>query len=114
MWTQKVIARLGLTLNEQKPSIRDARTEQFDFLEYTFGPQYWWKTYELPRPQETRPWEQVRADLNARLRGWQNYSYGAVARRYATVNRYVYDRIRYFLRRRHTTTHSRPGASGGR
>jgi len=52
--------------------------------------------------------ETIRADLNARLRGWQNYfSYGAVARPYATVNRYVYDRVRYFLRRRHTTTHSR-------
>ena len=64
--------------------------------------------YELLRPHDTRPWELVRADLNARLRGWQNYfSYGAVARPYATVNRYVYDRVRYFLRRRHTTTHSR-------
>jgi len=94
MWTQKVMARIGLTLNEQKTSIRDGRTEQFDFLGYTFGPQYWWKTgrkflaaqpskkslkrlrasvYELLRPHETRPWEQVRADWNARLRGWQNY-----------------------------------------
>jgi RNA-directed DNA polymerase len=129
MWTQKVMTRIGLTLNEQKTSIRDARTEHFDFLGYTFGPQYWWKTgrkflaaqpskkslkrlrtsvYELLRPHDTRPWELVRADLNARLRGWQNYfSYGAVARPYATVNRYVYDRVRYFLRRRHTTTHSR-------
>lgn len=50
----------------------------------------------------------IRAHLNAVLRGWQNYfSYGAVARTYATVNRYVYDRVRRFLRRRHTTTHSR-------
>ena len=94
MWTQKVMARIGLTLNEHKTSIRNARTEQFDFLGHTFGPQYWWKTgrkflaaqpskkslkrlrtsvYELLRPHETRPWEQVRADWNARLRGWQNY-----------------------------------------
>jgi hypothetical protein len=62
----------------------------------------------LLSPHETRPWEEVCADLNARLRGWQNYfSYGAMARSYATINRYVYDRVRYFLRRRHTTTHSR-------
>ena len=42
------------------------------------------------------------------LRGWQNYfSYGSVARTYSSLNRYVYDRVRHFLRRRHTTTHSR-------
>ncbi len=129
MWTQAVMGRIGLTLNEQKTSIRDGRTEKFDFPGYTFGSQYWWKTgtmyiaacpskkslkrlrtsvYELLRPHETGPWEQVRTRLNAILRGWQNYfSYGAVARTYATVNRYVYDRVRHFLRRRHTTTHSR-------
>ena len=31
----------------------------------------------------------------------------AVARPYPTVNRYVYDRVRHFLRRRRTTTYSR-------
>jgi len=44
MWTQEVMARIGLTLNEQKTSIRDARAENFNFLGYTFGPQYWWQT----------------------------------------------------------------------
>jgi len=33
-WTQAVMSRIGLTLNEQKTSIRDARTENFDFLGY--------------------------------------------------------------------------------
>ena len=37
-WTRQVMARLGLTLNEAKTSVRDARTERFDFLGYTFGP----------------------------------------------------------------------------
>jgi len=128
-WTQTVMDRIGLTLNEQKTSIRDGRTEDFDFLGYTFGPLYWWKTgrryiaagpskkslkrlrtsvYELLRPHETGPWEQVRTRLNSILRGWQNYfSYGTVARMYASLNRYVYDRVRHFLRRRHKTTHSR-------
>ena len=32
--------RLGLTLNEEKTSIRNARQERFDFLGYTFGPHY--------------------------------------------------------------------------
>ena len=128
-WTQNVMNRIGMTLNEQKTSIRDGRTEDFDFLGYTFGPLYWWTTgrrylaarpskkslkrfrtsvYSLLRPQETGPWEQVRTRLNAMLRGWQNYfSYGSVARTYSSLNRYVYDRVRHFLRRRHTTTHSR-------
>ena len=30
----------GLTLNEAKPSLRDAKTESFDFLGYTLGPKY--------------------------------------------------------------------------
>src|SRR3954454_10640262 len=37
-WTKVVMTKLGLTLNEVKPSVKDARTERFDFLGYTFGP----------------------------------------------------------------------------
>jgi RNA-directed DNA polymerase len=118
-WTQTVIDRIGLTLNEQKTSIRGGATGEFDFLGYTFGPLYWWtgrcyiaarpsknnlkpfrtSVYALLRPQETGRWEQVRTRLNAMLRGWQNYfSYGTVARTYSSLNRYVYDRVRHFLR----------------
>jgi len=43
-WTQMVMDRIGLTLNLQKTSVRDSRTEEFNFLGYTFGPRYWWKT----------------------------------------------------------------------
>src|SRR5664279_535501 len=39
-WTQAVMTRLGLTLNEQKTCIRNAKQESFDFLGYTFGPRY--------------------------------------------------------------------------
>jgi RNA-directed DNA polymerase len=39
-WTRGVLARLGLTLNEKKTSIRDARKERFDFLGYTYGPHF--------------------------------------------------------------------------
>jgi RNA-directed DNA polymerase len=128
-WTQMVMDRIGLTLNLQKTSVRDGRTEEFNFLGYTFGPRYWWKTgrrylaarpskqslkrlqtsvRELLRPQETGAWEQVCSRLNARLRGWQNYfSYGSVTQVYQIVNNYVYDRVRYFLRRRHQATSSR-------
>jgi RNA-directed DNA polymerase len=34
-WTRQVMPRIGLTLNETKTSIRQARTERFDFLGYT-------------------------------------------------------------------------------
>lgn len=37
-WTRVVMTRLGLTLNEEKTSLKDARTERFDFLGYSFGP----------------------------------------------------------------------------
>src|SRR3954451_13851510 len=38
-WTRVVMTKLGLTLNETKTSVRNARSESFDFLGYTFGPQ---------------------------------------------------------------------------
>jgi RNA-directed DNA polymerase len=37
-WTRSVMTRIGLTLNEAKTSTKEARTERFDFLGYTFGP----------------------------------------------------------------------------
>ena len=37
-WTKAAMASLGLTLNEVKTSVKDARTERFDFLGYSFGP----------------------------------------------------------------------------
>src|SRR3954447_24302291 len=37
-WTKAVMTRLGLSLNEAKTSLKDARQERFDFLGYSFGP----------------------------------------------------------------------------
>src|SRR5215831_1254013 len=39
-WTKAVMTKLGLTLNEVKTKLKDARTEHFDFLGYSFGPYY--------------------------------------------------------------------------
>jgi RNA-directed DNA polymerase len=122
-WTQQVMSRIGLTLNQQKTSIRDARTEEFDFLGYTFGPRYsvWngrpyiaarpskksiqrltGKVYDLLQPREKRAWEEVREQLNAQLRGWgQYFSQGTIARAYQIVNHYLERRVRNFLRQRH-------------
>jgi RNA-directed DNA polymerase len=131
-WTQAVMSRIGLTLNEQKTRICDARTQDFNFLGYTFGPRWWWKTgraytaarpsekslqrlrqsvHDLLRPSLCAPWEEVRDQLNAKLVGWQNYfRYGTVAKAYQGVNLYVYDRVRHFLRRRHKATSSKGSA----
>jgi RNA-directed DNA polymerase len=131
-WTQQVMSRIGLILNEQKTSIRDARTEEFNFLGYTFGTRYWEKNgqrymaarpskksiqrltagvYDLLQRREKGPWPEVCDQLNAKLRGWRNFfSYGSIGRAYQIVNNYVERRVRYFLRQRHrySTRGTRP------
>src|SRR5262245_22263736 len=39
-WTKAVMTKLGLTINEAKTSLKDARQERFTFLGYSFGPHY--------------------------------------------------------------------------
>jgi RNA-directed DNA polymerase len=121
-WTRKVITRIGLTLNEAKTSIKQARTERFDFLGYTFGPHryrkdgHWYlgaspskksvqrvneKVGDLLRPSNVGPWEEIRDRLNQKLRGWSAYfSYGTRLLAYRAVDNHVYQRVRDFLRRR--------------
>ena len=42
-WTKAVMTKLGLTLNEEKTSLKDARKERFEFLGYSLGPHHHWK-----------------------------------------------------------------------
>jgi RNA-directed DNA polymerase len=122
-WTSGVLERLGLTLNEKKTSIRNARQERFDFLGYTFGPhisprgggkyigyspskksvsRMKQKVGELLDRRNVTAWEEVCAKLNQKLGGWRQYfSRGAKSQAYRAVDEYVYDRVRNFLRRRH-------------
>ena len=122
-WTRRVMARLGLTLNEAKTSIKAARKESFHFLGYTFGPHRykpdgrWYlgaspskksrqclkqKVGDLLIPGNVGAWDEVRDRLNQILRGWSAYfSYGSRATAYREVNRYVSERVRHFLTRRH-------------
>jgi len=122
-WTRAVMTRLGLTLNEAKTSVKNARREGFDFLGYTLGPRHfpnggrWYlgaspskrsvqrvkvKIGELLVPGNKGAWDEVRARLNRVLRGWSAYfSYGALASAYEGVDQHVYDRTRHFLRQRH-------------
>ena len=122
-WTRGVVGRLGLTLNEKKTSIRNARQERFDFLGYTFGPHinpcdgHRYRGYspskksvrrikqkvgELLDGRNVAPWEEVCRQLNQMLQGWRQYfRIGSTSRAYRAVDEHVYDRVRNFLRRRH-------------
>jgi RNA-directed DNA polymerase len=124
-WTRHVMTRIGLTLNDAKTCIRNARTEPFDFLGYTLGSARsavdgrWYLAAKPSKkslqrvkaavrgvlhPGNQQPWPQVVADLNRRLRGWANYfNYGSRARAYQAVDRYTAAAVRQFLRRRHHT-----------
>jgi len=122
-WTKVVMGKLGLTLNEAKTSVRDARAEQFNFLGYAFGPHWRWKTGQqylgaspskksvarlkdkvatLLGRSNTAPWPEVREQLNSTLRGWSAYfSYGARWSAYRAIDNHVLTRVRKFLGRRH-------------
>ena len=97
-WTRQVVDRMGVTLNEAKTSIKQARKESFNFLGYTFGPHrykkdgHWYlgaspskkavarikeKVGDHLGRSNTGNWEEVRDRLNQILRGWSAYfSYG--------------------------------------
>jgi RNA-directed DNA polymerase len=124
-WTKAVMAKLGLTLNETKTSVKDARRKSFDFLGYTLGPRHfpnggrWYlgagpskksvqriktKVSDLLTPGNKSAWPEVQAQLNRLLGGWAAYfTHGSLAPACQAVDRHVYDRVRDFLRKRHNT-----------
>ncbi|MET4262523.1 hypothetical protein ABIC09_007501, partial [Bradyrhizobium sp. S3.12.5] len=130
-WTKAVMTGIGLSINEEKTSVKDARTESFDFLGYTFGPKYSGsngqkylgaspsrkslkriktKIGDMLVPGNKGTWPQVRYRLNGLLAGWSAYfSYGTLVPAYRAVDRHVYTRVRRFLAKRHKV-----GGSGTR
>lgn len=122
-WTQWAMRAIGLTLNESKTTIRNARQQRFNFLGYSFGPEryrkdgHWYLAAQPSRkaieqlqgrladvlgPGNQNPWDEVVGQLNRVLRGWANYfSYGTRYKAYRAVDNYVYHRAASFLRRRH-------------
>jgi RNA-directed DNA polymerase len=122
-WTKAVMTRLGLTLNEAKTSLKNARQERFDFLGYSFGPHRykangkWYlsaspskksvqrfktKVGDLLVPGNNDPWSEVCDTLNRSLSGWSNYfCHGTRRSAFRGVDRYAYERVRDFLARRH-------------
>ena len=122
-WTRAVMTKLGLSLNEAKTSVKNARKEHFGFLGYSFGPcharndGHWYlgacpskksvqrlktKVGDILKPRNTGAWPEVRDQLNRLLRGWSGYfNYGTRLPAYRAVDNYVYERVRNFLVRRH-------------
>ncbi len=122
-WTRAVMTKLGLTLNEAKTSVKNARQESFDFLGYTLGPQryrkdgHWYlgaspskksvqriktKIGGMLKPVNKGAWPMVRDKLNRLLVGWSAYfGYGTRLQAYRAVDNHVYDHVRHFLVQRH-------------
>jgi RNA-directed DNA polymerase len=121
--SRRWFTHMGLTLNEQKTRVCQGRREAFTFLGYTFGPMryrkdgHWYlgaapakkavqrvkgRIRQILRPINTGTWGEVKGELNRVIRGWANYfSYGTRSQAYRAVDRYVAERVRHFLRRRH-------------
>jgi len=122
-WTRQAMTKLKLEINETKTCVRNARTEQFDFLGYSFGLHYYArdggrrylgasasrksvkrikaKISEILRPQ-SGTWTDVRESLNRTLIGWEGYfHYGSKRKSYQAVNAHVIKTVRNFLQRRH-------------
>jgi len=122
-WTRTVMQRMGLALNEDKTSLRNARQERFDFLGYSFGPHRFRKDGRrylsaspsrksvqrikdkigaMLVPGNKGAWPEVCDQLNRLLRGWANYfCHGTRLMADRAVENHVYDRVHHFLVQRH-------------
>ena len=121
-WTRVVMTKLGLSLNEEKTSVKNADANPSTSLATRLGHAICrtvvggiWeparpksvqriktKVSALLTPGNKGAWPEVRKRLNRLLGGWSAYfSYGALASTYEAVDRHVYDRTRNFLCRRH-------------
>jgi len=117
------MTRLGLTLNEAKTSLRNARQERFTFLGYSFGP-HWYKANgqwylgtspskksvqrlkttvgNLLVPGNNAPWQEVRDTLtDLCAAGRTTFATGRAGPHSAVLTAYTYERVRDFLARRH-------------
>ncbi len=120
---EKVLAHLGLSLNEQKTKTVDAREESFNFLGYTVklvrsprtGRVFPMVTPSRKAVQQVKteikrltreaylivPLQQVIKKLNSVARGWENYfRYGHCSRQLWNVKRHLEGRVRRHLMRK--------------
>ena len=115
---------LGLTLNEEKTRVVDARQESFSFLGFTIGLKRGWRTGKIyphiaPSKKALKhirseikqltterysaiPTEAVIRNVNEVARGWVVYfRYGNCTKALSSLRRYLVYRIRVYLRRKY-------------
>lgn len=127
-----LMARLGLSVNEEKTALVKLPEQSLDFLGYKLGRQYdrHGKAYIGTQPSKgamksiigkihdetaiSMTWDTVEhrmAELNSILRGWSGYfDQGPVLKHYRILQRYTERRIRRWLVKKH----KRRGRSGYR
>jgi group II intron reverse transcriptase/maturase len=121
---RNMMARIKLTVNEQKTKLRRVPAETFDFLGYTFGRCYSPKTgraylgtipskkkvqklcesisEQTGRNRTLQDATEIVTRLNRQLRGWANYfRLGPVSKAYRAVDHHVTNRLRQWLRAKH-------------
>jgi len=123
---QRVLGELGLTLNGEKTRVLDAREKSFNFLGFSIRVVRHPRTgrrFPLKRPGKKAlariraelksltqrstlalPEEVVIQKLNERVRGWVGYFYyGNCSRDLTFLKRFLEQRVRIYLRRKHQT-----------
>ena len=121
---RRVLEDLGLTLNEEKTCVVDARQESFNFLGFTIGMRQSRRTGRIyPHVEPSKkarkqirseikrltteqysavPTEAVIRRVNEAARGWVGYfRYGNCTQVLVTLKRYLIYRMRIYLRRKH-------------